>query len=40
MAERAAAYEVVELIGASHAVPASRPDDVADLVLRAVKATS
>ncbi|MGY1839435.1 MULTISPECIES: alpha/beta fold hydrolase [unclassified Modestobacter] len=40
MAERAGAREVVELAGASHAVPASRPDDVADLVLRATKATT
>ena len=40
MAERAGAHEVVELAGASHAVPASRPDDVADAILRAVKATA
>ncbi|MCZ2805182.1 alpha/beta hydrolase [Modestobacter sp. VKM Ac-2983] len=40
MADRAGAREVVELPGASHAVPASRPDDVADAVLRAVKATA
>ncbi|CAA9248284.1 MAG: hypothetical protein AVDCRST_MAG41-1807 [uncultured Corynebacteriales bacterium] len=40
MAERAGAYEVVELSGASHAVPAARPDDVADVVLRAVRATA
>lgn len=40
MAERAGAHEVVELSGASHAVPASRPEDVADTVLRAAKATS
>ncbi|MCZ2826913.1 MULTISPECIES: alpha/beta fold hydrolase [unclassified Modestobacter] len=40
MADRAGAHEVVELPGASHAVPASRPDDVADAVLRAVKATA
>lgn len=40
MAERAGAREVVELSGASHAVPASRPDDVAEVVLRAVKATA
>ena len=40
MAERAKAREVVELSGASHAVPTSRPDDVADVVLRAVKATA
>ena len=40
MADRAGAYEVVELSGASHALPASRPDEVADTVLRAVKATA
>ncbi len=40
MAERAGAHEVVELAGASHAVPVSRPDEVADTVLRAVKATA
>ena len=40
MADRAGAHEVVELAGASHAVPASRPDDVADVVLRAVAATA
>ena len=40
MAERAGAHEVVELDGASHALPASRPDDVADAVLRAAKATA
>jgi pimeloyl-ACP methyl ester carboxylesterase len=40
MAERAGAYEVVELSGASHAVPASRPEDVADTILRAAKATA
>jgi pimeloyl-ACP methyl ester carboxylesterase len=40
MAERAGAREVVELAGASHAVPASRPEEVAATVLRAVAATS
>ena len=40
MADRAGAYEVVELAGASHAIPASRPDDVADAILRAAKATA
>ncbi|KGH45055.1 alpha/beta hydrolase [Modestobacter caceresii] len=40
MAERAGAHEVVELAGASHAVPVSRPDEVADAILRAVKATA
>jgi pimeloyl-ACP methyl ester carboxylesterase len=39
MAERAGAREVVELAGASHAVPASRPEEVADLVLRAAVST-
>jgi pimeloyl-ACP methyl ester carboxylesterase len=40
MAERAGAHEVVELPGASHSVPVSRPDDVADAILRAAKATA
>jgi hypothetical protein len=40
MADRAGAREVVELEGASHAVPASRPDEVADAILRAVRATA
>jgi pimeloyl-ACP methyl ester carboxylesterase len=40
MADRAGAHEVVELAGASHALPASRPEDVADAVLRAAKATA
>ncbi len=40
MAERAGAHEIVELAGASHAVPASRPDEVADTVLRAARATA
>jgi pimeloyl-ACP methyl ester carboxylesterase len=39
MADRAGAHEVVELAGASHALPASRPDDVADVILRAAKAS-
>jgi hypothetical protein len=40
MAERASAHEVVDVAGASHALPAARPDDVADAILRAVKATA
>jgi pimeloyl-ACP methyl ester carboxylesterase len=40
MAERADAREVVEVDGASHSVHVSHPDDVADTILRAVKATS
>ncbi len=40
MAERADAREVVEIAGASHSVHVSHPDDVADTVLRAVKATT
>ncbi len=40
MADRARAHEVVELAGASHAVPVSRPDDVADAILRAAQATA
>ena len=40
MAERAGAREGVELDGASHAVPVSQPDAVADVVLRAVAATT
>jgi pimeloyl-ACP methyl ester carboxylesterase len=38
MAERAKAAEVVTIDGASHAVFASHPDEVADLILRAAKA--
>jgi len=37
MAERAGAREVVEVEGASHAVAASHPEEVADMILRAVK---
>ena len=40
MAERAGAHGVFELAGASHALPASRPEDVADAILRAAKATA
>jgi pimeloyl-ACP methyl ester carboxylesterase len=38
MAERAQAREVVEIEGTSHAVAVSHPEEVADVVLRAVKA--
>ena len=38
MAERAEAREVVEIEGASHAVGVSRPEEVADIILRAAKA--
>jgi pimeloyl-ACP methyl ester carboxylesterase len=37
MAERAGAREVVEIEGASHAVGVSHPDEVADVILRALK---
>ena len=37
MAERAEAREVVEIEGASHAVGVSHPDEVADMILRALK---
>jgi pimeloyl-ACP methyl ester carboxylesterase len=37
MAERAGAREVVEIEGASHAVGVSRPEEVADIILRAAK---
>ena len=37
MAERAEAREVVEIEGASHAVGVSRPEEVADIILRAAK---
>jgi pimeloyl-ACP methyl ester carboxylesterase len=40
MAERAGAREVVELPGASHSAPVSRAEEVAETILRAVKATS
>jgi pimeloyl-ACP methyl ester carboxylesterase len=36
MAERAGAREVVEIEGASHAVGASHPEEVADVILRAL----
>ena len=38
MAERAGAREVVEIEGASHAVGVSHPEEVADVILRAIKA--
>jgi pimeloyl-ACP methyl ester carboxylesterase len=38
MAERAQAREVVEIEGASHAVGVSHPEEVADVILRAIKA--
>ena len=37
MAERAQAREVVEVEGASHAVAASHPEEVADMILRTVQ---
>ena len=37
MAERAGAREVVEIEGASHAVSVSHPEEVADIILRALK---
>jgi pimeloyl-ACP methyl ester carboxylesterase len=37
MAERTGAREVVEIEGASHAVSVSRPEEVADIILRAAK---
>jgi pimeloyl-ACP methyl ester carboxylesterase len=37
MAERAGAREVVEIEGASHAVGVSHPEEVADMILRALK---
>jgi pimeloyl-ACP methyl ester carboxylesterase len=36
MAERAQAREVVEIEGASHAVGVSHPEEVADVILRAL----
>jgi hypothetical protein len=36
MAERANAWEAVEIPGASHALPVSQPQAVADFILRAV----
>lgn len=38
MAERANAREPVEVPGASHALPASQPQAVADFILRAAAA--
>jgi pimeloyl-ACP methyl ester carboxylesterase len=38
MAQRAQAREVVEIEGASHAVGVSHPEEVADVILRAIKA--
>jgi pimeloyl-ACP methyl ester carboxylesterase len=38
MAERAKAREVVEIEGASHAVGVSHPEEVADVILHAIKA--
>jgi pimeloyl-ACP methyl ester carboxylesterase len=38
MAERAQAREVVEIEGASHAVGVLHPEEVADVILRAIKA--
>jgi pimeloyl-ACP methyl ester carboxylesterase len=38
MAERAQAREVVEIEGAPHAVGVSHPEEVADVILRAIKA--
>jgi pimeloyl-ACP methyl ester carboxylesterase len=38
MAERAGARETVEIEGASHAVSVSRPEEVAEVILRAIKA--
>jgi len=35
MAERAGAHEIVEVAGASHAIPVSRPDEAADVILAA-----
>jgi pimeloyl-ACP methyl ester carboxylesterase len=37
MAERAGAREIVEIEGASHAVGVSHPEEVADMILRALK---
>jgi pimeloyl-ACP methyl ester carboxylesterase len=38
MAERAKAKATVEIAGASHALPASQPDAVADVILQAIEA--
>ena len=40
MAERAAALEAVEIPDASHALPVSRPDAVAEVILRAVRSVA
>ncbi|SEG20561.1 hypothetical protein SAMN05444920_102190 [Nonomuraea solani] len=40
MAERAGAREQVEIPGDSHALPASQPAAVADVILQAVKAVA
>ena len=40
MAERANAVETVEVAGASHALPASQPEAVADVIIRAVRTAS
>lgn len=37
MAERAGAREVVEIEGASHVVGVSHPEEVADMILRALR---
>ncbi|MEZ0073053.1 alpha/beta fold hydrolase [Planotetraspora sp. GP83] len=37
MAERAGSRETVEVPGASHAVPVSHPDTIAEIILKAVK---
>jgi pimeloyl-ACP methyl ester carboxylesterase len=38
MAERAGARQIVELAGASHAIPVSRPSETADVILQAASA--
>jgi pimeloyl-ACP methyl ester carboxylesterase len=38
MTERAEAREVVEIEGASHALAASHPEEVTDVILSALKA--
>jgi len=38
MAERAQAREVVQIEGASHTVGASHPEEVTDVIMRAIKA--
>jgi pimeloyl-ACP methyl ester carboxylesterase len=37
MAERADAVEAIEVNGASHALPVSQPDAVADVIIAAAK---